>query len=179
LTFRSYYYISFYTNGNVLTPNEITLLSNQAFSSLSPQQFAKLSAAGEWRDLEVGQTVQSRGDHATRVTALRSGELEVSRNGQLLGSFGAGDVPNKNSSHKDCRYPDILNILLVTLFKRLLQVHQVVMHHTDKITTDRLVTHWLKNQAVDSHAFQSRHCFFIRLCFPQHPVCFMRSLHIL
>ena len=74
-----------------LTPDEEALY-NQAFNSLSPQQFVKLSAAGEWRDLEVGQTVHSRGDDATRVTALASGTLEVSRNGKLLGSFGAGDL---------------------------------------------------------------------------------------
>ena len=74
-----------------LTVDE-TALYNQAFGSLSTRQFRKLSAAGIWRDLDVGQKLQTDGDAASRVTALASGKLEVSRNDKLLGSFGPGDL---------------------------------------------------------------------------------------
>lgn len=74
-----------------LTEDE-TALYNQAFSSLSTQQFRKLSAAGTWKDLEAGQQLQTDGDPATLVTAIASGTLEVSRNDKLLGSFRPGDL---------------------------------------------------------------------------------------
>ena len=74
-----------------LTSDEEALY-NQGFSRLSSQQFRKLSAAGTWRDLEVGQMLQSGGDPGPMVTAVASGKLEVSRNGKLLGSYGPGDL---------------------------------------------------------------------------------------
>lgn len=74
-----------------LTPEEETLY-NQAFSSLSSQQFGRLSAAGIWRDLDEGEMLQTIGDPVTRVTALASGKMDVSRNGKSLGSFGPGDL---------------------------------------------------------------------------------------
>ncbi|MCP4767555.1 MAG: hypothetical protein GY875_14920 [Gammaproteobacteria bacterium] len=74
-----------------LTEDE-TALYNQAFSSLSTQQFRKLSAAGKWQNLDAGQQLQTDGDPVTLVTAVASGKLEVSRNDKLLGSFGPGDL---------------------------------------------------------------------------------------
>jgi len=73
-----------------LSPDEQALYQ-QGFNSLSSQQFGKMSAAGKWRDIEVGQRIQAIDDFA-RVTALASGKLEVSRNGKMLGSFGPGDL---------------------------------------------------------------------------------------
>ena len=74
-----------------LMPDE-EILYSKTFSSLSPQQFRKLANAGQWRDLKVGQMLQSKGDAASKVTALASGALEASRDGKSLGSFGAGDL---------------------------------------------------------------------------------------
>ena len=74
-----------------LTEDEEALYS-QAFSSLSTKQFRKLSAAGKWQDLDAGQQLQTDGDPATMVTAIASGNLEVSRSDKLLGSFGPGDL---------------------------------------------------------------------------------------
>ena len=73
------------------TPDE-EILYNKAFSSLSPQIFRQLVTAGQWIDLHVGEKLQTKGDIASKITALVSGTLEAKREGEDLGSFGAGDL---------------------------------------------------------------------------------------
>ncbi len=68
------------------------LLYDTTFSALSPQQFKRLLAIGEWRDLDRGYVLHSTGDPSESLEAVVDGELEARRRGRLLGHSRPGDL---------------------------------------------------------------------------------------
>jgi len=68
------------------------LLYDKTFSTLSPQQFKRLLAIGEWQDLERGYVLHSTGDPPDSLLAVVRGELEARRHGRVLGHARAGDL---------------------------------------------------------------------------------------
>ncbi len=68
------------------------LLYEKAFKALSPQQFKRLVAIGQWQDLDRGYVLHSTGDPPGSIEAVVRGELEESRNGRLLGHASPGDL---------------------------------------------------------------------------------------
>ncbi len=68
------------------------LLYDKIFSALSPQQFKRLLAIGEWEDLDRGYVLHSTGDPPNSLEAVLRGELEARRNGRLLGHTRPGDL---------------------------------------------------------------------------------------
>jgi CRP-like cAMP-binding protein len=73
------------------TPDE-EILYDKTFNGLSPQHFLQLVKAGQWKDLDVGEKLQTKGRISSKITALVSGTLDVKRDGENVGSFGAGDL---------------------------------------------------------------------------------------
>lgn len=67
-------------------------LYDKTFSALSPQQFKRLLATGEWQDLNRGYVLHSTGDPPVALEAVVRGELEVCRNGRVLGHARPGDL---------------------------------------------------------------------------------------
>jgi CRP/FNR family cyclic AMP-dependent transcriptional regulator len=68
------------------------LLYDKTFSTLSPQQFKRLLAIGEWQNLERGYVVHSTGDPPDSLEAVVRGELEARRHGRVLGHSRPGDL---------------------------------------------------------------------------------------
>ncbi len=68
------------------------LLYNKTFSALSPAQFKRLLAVGEWQDLNRGHVLHSIGDPSDSLEAVVRGELEARRHGQVLGHTRPGDL---------------------------------------------------------------------------------------
>ncbi len=68
------------------------LLYDKTFSTLSPQQFKRLLAIGEWHDLDRGYVLHSIGDPPDSLEAVVSGELEARRGSRVLGQSRAGDL---------------------------------------------------------------------------------------
>jgi hypothetical protein len=60
-------------------------LYDNTFNTLSPQQFKRLLAIGEWQDLERGSVLHSTGDPPDSLEAVVRGELEARRHGRVLG----------------------------------------------------------------------------------------------
>jgi len=67
-------------------------LYDKAFSALSPQQFKRLLAIGEWQDLDRGYVLHSTGDPPDSLEAVVRGELEACRGGRLLGYVRPGEL---------------------------------------------------------------------------------------
>ncbi len=67
-------------------------LYDKAFRALSPQQFKRLLAIGEWQDLDRGFVLHSTGDPPDSLEAVVRGELEARRDGRLLGHAHPGDL---------------------------------------------------------------------------------------
>jgi CRP-like cAMP-binding protein len=67
-------------------------LYDKTFSVLSPHQFKRLLAIGEWQDLERGHMLHSIGDQSHSLEAVVRGELEACRHGRVLGRAGPGDL---------------------------------------------------------------------------------------
>ncbi len=67
-------------------------LYEKTFSALSPQQFKRLLAIGEWQDLKRGYVLHSTGDPPDSLEAVVRGELEARRDGRLLGHTHPGDL---------------------------------------------------------------------------------------
>ncbi len=68
------------------------LLYEKTFSALSPQQFKRLLAIGEWQDLNRGHVLHSIGDPSDSLEAVVRGELEARRHGRVLGHAHPGDL---------------------------------------------------------------------------------------
>ncbi len=68
------------------------LLYDKTFSALSPQQFKRLVAIGEWEDLDRGHVLHSTGDPSESLLAVVRGELEARRHGRVLGHARPGDL---------------------------------------------------------------------------------------
>jgi hypothetical protein len=68
------------------------LLYDKTFSTLSPKQFKRLLAIGEWQDLERGYVLHSTGDPPDSLEAVVRGELEARRHGRVLGHARPGDL---------------------------------------------------------------------------------------
>jgi Popeye protein conserved region len=68
------------------------LLYTNTFSTLSPQQFKRLLALGQWQDLDCGHVLHSAGDPPESVEAVVHGELEERRKGRVLGHARPGDL---------------------------------------------------------------------------------------
>jgi hypothetical protein len=68
------------------------LLYDKTFSALSPQQFKRLLAIGEWQDLDRGYVLHAIGDPADSLEAVVCGELEARKNGRLVGYARCGDL---------------------------------------------------------------------------------------
>jgi CRP-like cAMP-binding protein len=75
----------------VFTSDE-QFLYNKTFSALSPHQFKRLLAVGEWQDLDRGYVLHSTGDPADSLEAVLRGELEARRDGRVLGHARPGDL---------------------------------------------------------------------------------------
>jgi hypothetical protein len=75
----------------VFTEDE-QLLYDKTFSTLSPQQFKRVLAIGEWQDLQVAHMLHSTGDPPGSLEALVRGEVEVRRGGRMLARLGPGDL---------------------------------------------------------------------------------------
>ncbi len=69
----------------VTSTNDEQLLYEKAFGALSPQQFKRLLAIGEWQDLDRGYMLHSIGHPTDSLEAIVRGELEARRNGRVLG----------------------------------------------------------------------------------------------
>ena len=67
-------------------------LYDKAFRALSPQQFKRLLAIGEWQDLDRGYVLHSTGDQPDSLEAVVRGELEARRDARLLGRARPGDL---------------------------------------------------------------------------------------
>jgi Popeye protein conserved region len=67
-------------------------LYDKTFSALSPQQFKRLLAIGEWQDLDRGYVLHSIGDPPDSVEAVVRGELEARRGSRVLGHARPGDL---------------------------------------------------------------------------------------
>jgi len=68
------------------------LLYDKTFSLLSPRQFKRLLAIGEWQDLDRGHVLHSIGDQPDSLEAVVRGEVEARRHGRVLGRAGPGDL---------------------------------------------------------------------------------------
>ena len=68
------------------------LLYDKTFSALSPQQFKRLLAIGEWKDLDRGYVLHSTGNPSDTLEAVVRGELEARRHGHVLGHALPGDL---------------------------------------------------------------------------------------
>jgi hypothetical protein len=68
------------------------LLYDKTFNTLSPQQFKRLLAIGEWQDLERGYVLHSTGDPPDSLEGIVRGELEARRHGRVLGHTRPGDL---------------------------------------------------------------------------------------
>jgi Popeye-like protein len=68
------------------------LLYDKTFSALSPRQFKRLLAIGEWQDLERGYVLHSTGNPSDSLEAVVRGELEARRHGRVLGHARPGDL---------------------------------------------------------------------------------------
>jgi Popeye protein conserved region len=71
---------------------EEQFLYDKTFSALSPQQFKRLLANGEWQDLDRGYVLHSIGSPSGSLEAVVSGELEARRHGRVLGHARPGDL---------------------------------------------------------------------------------------
>ncbi len=67
-------------------------LYEKTLNALSPQQFERLVASGEWQDLDRGYVLHPTGDSSDSLEAVVSGELEARRNGRVLGHARPGDL---------------------------------------------------------------------------------------
>jgi hypothetical protein len=67
-------------------------LYDKTFSALSPQQFKRLLAIGEWQDLDRGYVLHSTGDQPNSLEAIVRGELEARKDGRVLGHGRPGDL---------------------------------------------------------------------------------------
>jgi Popeye protein conserved region len=67
-------------------------LYDKTFSALSPQQFKRLLAIGEWQDLDRGYVLHCIGDPSDSVEAVVRDELEARRRGRVLGHARPGDL---------------------------------------------------------------------------------------
>jgi CRP-like cAMP-binding protein len=67
-------------------------LYDLGFSALRPREFVSLLLAGEWRDAARGDHIVTQGQAVDRISIPISGTVEVSRNGQPLGHFAAGQI---------------------------------------------------------------------------------------
>ena len=67
-------------------------LYKKTFSALSPQQFKRLLAIGEWQDLDRGYVLHSTGDPSDSLEVVVRGELEARRGGHVLGHACPGDL---------------------------------------------------------------------------------------
>lgn len=76
----------------VLFTGDEQLLYDKAFSALSPQQFKRLLAVGEWQDLDRGYVLHAIGDPPETLEAVVRGELEARRGGRVLGYARPGDL---------------------------------------------------------------------------------------
>jgi hypothetical protein len=68
------------------------LLYDKTFSALSPRQFKRLLAIGEWQDLDRGYVLHSIGGPPDSLEAVVRGELEARRDGRVLGHAHPGDL---------------------------------------------------------------------------------------
>ena len=67
-------------------------LYDKTFRALSPQQFKRLLAIGEWQDLDPGYMLHSIGNPSESLEAVVRGELEARRHGRVLGHARPGDL---------------------------------------------------------------------------------------
>jgi CRP-like cAMP-binding protein len=65
---------------------------DKTFSGLSPQQFKRLLAIGEWQDLDRGYVLHATGDPSDSLEVVVRGELEARRHGRVLGHARPGDL---------------------------------------------------------------------------------------
>ena len=75
----------------VLSPDEQRLY-DLGFSGLRPREFVSLLLAGEWRDAAPGDRIVTHGEAVDRISVPISGTVEVTRTGQRLGQFAAGQI---------------------------------------------------------------------------------------
>jgi CRP-like cAMP-binding protein/Zn-dependent protease len=62
-----------------------------AFASLGADDLADVAEHGEWRNVGPGETIIRQGDPGDAFYGLRSGRVEVSRDGNVIGTMGPGE----------------------------------------------------------------------------------------
>ncbi len=86
------------------------LLYDRTFSSLSPQEFKRVLAIGEWRDLDRGYVLHSTGHPSDSLEAVVQGELEARRRGRVLGRAQPGDLVGLASVLR--RSPELYDVIV-------------------------------------------------------------------
>lgn len=67
-------------------------LYDLGFKSLRPREFVSLVLAGQWRDAAPGERIVAQDQPIDRLSVPISGRVDVSREGEPLGSFAPGQM---------------------------------------------------------------------------------------
>lgn len=67
-------------------------LYDLGFRALRPREFVSLLLAGEWRNAAPGERIVVQGRAVDRISIPISGTVELSRDGNRVGSFASGQV---------------------------------------------------------------------------------------
>jgi hypothetical protein len=67
-------------------------LYDPGFQALRPREFVSLLLTGQWRDAAPGERIITHDEPVDRLSVPISGRVEVSRQGQRLGSFAPGQI---------------------------------------------------------------------------------------
>lgn len=73
-------------------PKIVWLADQPWWSELSREDLAHLAATGDRADVPAGQQLMRQGQLGMEAAVVVSGELEVVRDGEVVGRLGAGDV---------------------------------------------------------------------------------------
>jgi len=74
-----------------LTPEEEEV-RRLAFAQMPPRKVLRLISLGSWTTAAPGERLIEHGTPASAVTLLLRGKVRVSKDGQVLGELGAGDI---------------------------------------------------------------------------------------
>jgi hypothetical protein len=74
-----------------LTPEEETI-RRLVFRDLPPRKVLRVLSIGSWTTIEVGERLIERGKLPDAVSLIVQGKVRVTRNGDVLGDLGAGNL---------------------------------------------------------------------------------------
>lgn len=75
--------------GVSFTPEELEIFET-VFRGFSPVEFMKLLRIGEWRDINMNETLVSEGDRIGEIIFIYNGEASISSNGKVVNSLRDG-----------------------------------------------------------------------------------------